>query len=72
MPLSVFLRDILILNDSSDMTAAMDPDALVSLQERQNVMKYALIMVSSVPMFLLYPFVQRYFIKGVMIGSVKG
>ena len=54
------------------MTAAMDPDALVSLQERQNVMKYALIMVSSVPMFLLYPFVQRYFIKGVMIGSVKG
>ena len=35
------------------------------------LIKYALIMVSSVPMFLLYPFVQRYFIKGVMIGSVK-
>lgn len=72
MPLSIFLRDILILNNNSDMAAMMDPDAIASFQERQNVMKYALIMVSSVPMFLLYPFVQRYFIKGVMIGSVKG
>ncbi len=72
MPLSIFLRDILILNNSTDMASMMDPDAIASLQERQHVMKYALIMVSSVPMFLLYPFVQRYFIKGVMIGSVKG
>ena len=49
----------------------MDPAAIVSLQERQNVMKYALIVVSSAPMFVLYPFVQKYFVKGVMIGSVK-
>lgn len=72
MPLSVFLRDLLILNDSTDITSSMDPDLLVSLQERQNVMKYSLIVVSCVPMFLLYPFVQKYFVKGVMIGSVKG
>ena len=72
MPLSVFLRDLLILNNTADMTAAMDPDALASLQERQNVMKYSLIVVSSIPMFLLYPFVQKYFVKGIMIGSVKG
>ena len=71
-PLSIFLRDILILNQSNDITSAMDPDALASLEERQNVMKYALIVVSSVPMYLLYPFVQKYFIKGIMIGSVKG
>ncbi len=71
-PLSIFLRDILILNDSNDITSTMDPDALASLEERQNVMKYALIVVSSVPMYILYPFVQKYFIKGIMIGSVKG
>lgn len=72
MPLSVFLRDLLILNDSADVTSSMDPDLMISLQERQNVMKYSLIVVSCVPMFLLYPFVQKYFVKGVMIGSVKG
>ena len=71
-PLSIFLRDILILNESNDITSAMDPDAMASLEERQNVMKYALIVVSSVPMYILYPFVQRYFIQGIMIGSVKG
>lgn len=71
-PLSIFLRAILILNESTDITETMDPDAIVSLEERRNVMKYALIVVSSVPMYVLYPFVQKYFIKGIMIGSVKG
>lgn len=71
-PLAIFLRDILILNESNDITSSMDPDALASLEERQNVMKYALIVISSVPMYILYPFIQKYFIKGIMIGSVKG
>ena len=35
-------------------------------------MRYALIMVSSLPMFELYPFVQKYFVKGIMVGAVKG
>ena len=71
-PLSIVLREILILNDTDDLTSNMDPDMLASLMERQNVMKYALIVISSVPMYILYPFVQKYFVKGVMIGSVKG
>ena len=71
-PLSIFLREILILNEADDITSSMDPDALASLEERKNVMKYALIVVSSVPMYILYPFVQKYFVKGIMIGSVKG
>jgi len=71
-PLSIFLREILILNEADDITSTMDPDALASLEERKNVMKYALIVVSSVPMYILYPFVQKYFVKGIMIGSVKG
>ena len=45
---------------------------MITMQERQRVMKYSLIVVSSVPMFILYPFVQKYFVQGIMIGSVKG
>jgi putative aldouronate transport system permease protein len=37
-----------------------------------NSMKYALIIVSTLPIMCLYPFIQRYFVKGVMIGSIKG
>ena len=72
MPLTVFLREILILNDSADMTSSMDVESMITMQERQRVMKYSLIVVSSVPMFILYPFVQKYYVQGIMIGSVKG
>lgn len=37
-----------------------------------NAMKYAIIFIASLPMLLIYPFIQKYFVKGVMIGSVKG
>ena len=50
----------------------MDINTLLALEERRNVMKYAVIVVSSLPVMLIYPFVQRYFVKGVMIGAVKG
>ena len=39
---------------------------------RRNSIKYAVIIVSSVPMLVLYPFLQKFFVKGVMIGAVKG
>lgn len=71
-PLQLILRDILVKNllNSNEFSKATD-----LMTERQNLadqLKYALIVVSSVPIILVYPFVQRYFIKGVMIGSVKG
>lgn len=69
-PLSLILREILILNDAS--IDQMDINTLLALEERRNVMKYAVIVVSSLPVMLIYPFVQRYFVKGVMIGAVKG
>ena len=47
-------------------------DLIERLEYTRDLVKYALIVVSSVPMMLLYPFVQKYFIRGVMIGSLKG
>jgi putative aldouronate transport system permease protein len=68
-PLQLVLRNVLILNESSvgtDATAAMERQQLADL------MKYSLIVVSTVPVMLIYPFVARYFTKGVMVGAVKG
>lgn len=72
-PLQIFLREILVLN-SMDLTQdmGMDPELIVQLQARKNVMKYALIVVSSLPVMLLYPFIQKHFVKGIMIGALKG
>lgn len=69
-PLSLFLREILILNTTD--IDQMDISTLMALEERRNVMKYAVIVVSSLPVMIIYPFVQRFFVKGVMIGAVKG
>lgn len=70
-PLQVVLRNILILN-SVDIGQVADLRNMASRQGMINLLKYAVIVVSSAPLLLLYPFVQRYFVKGVMIGSVKG
>ena len=55
--------------------AALDPYLIANAAARANLvvtMKYALVLVASLPMLILYPFIQKYFVKGVMIGSVKG
>jgi multiple sugar transport system permease protein/putative aldouronate transport system permease protein len=69
-PLSLFLREILILNEQD--IDRLDVNTLLELEERRNIMKYAVIVVSSLPVMIIYPFVQRFFVKGVMIGAVKG
>lgn len=77
-PLALVLRRILILNESvvsDDLLANMDVRILEDLTQKANmavVMKYALVLISSLPLLIAYPFVQKYFVKGVMIGSVKG
>ena len=69
-PLQIFLRQILVQsNMSADM---LDPEAMAQMQTLQQILKYAIIVVSTAPMVLFYPFVQKYFEKGVMIGSLKG
>ena len=47
-------------------------EAMVARVQMAQTMKYSLIVVASVPMLIIYPFVQKFFVKGVMIGSVKG
>ena len=69
-PLALILREILVL-DSANMDQ-LDINTLMALEERRNVMKYAVIVVSSVPVMVIYPFVQKFFVKGMMLGSVKG
>lgn len=70
-PLQITLRSILMLGQMS-VTSIDDPEALQSMQALSTLLKYAVIVVASAPMMAIYPFVQRFFIKGVMIGSIKG
>ena len=70
-PLQIFLRDILVMNEV-DASLFVDPKQMQAMQDLRELLKYALIIVSSVPVLLLYPFVQRYFVRGVMLGSIKG
>ena len=72
-PLQLFLRRILILQQSSaDMMASGGDDLAAEQQYIAALIKYAVIVVSSLPLMIIYPFLQKYFEKGVMIGSVKG
>ncbi|MBP1996609.1 carbohydrate ABC transporter permease [Paenibacillus eucommiae] len=69
-PLQIILRRILVKNQASELlrnvTSAQD------MVQYAELIKYGLIIVASLPMLVLYPFLQKYFVKGMMIGSVKG
>jgi putative aldouronate transport system permease protein len=71
-PLQIILRQILIMNQTVDM---LTTDEMIDIAYRQRLamtMKFSLVVIASVPMLIFYPFVQRYFIKGLMIGAIKG
>ncbi|WP_045517106.1 carbohydrate ABC transporter permease [Neobacillus niacini] len=70
-PLQLILRDILVQN-SVDPSMMGDATQLANKIGLQQLLKYSLIVVSSLPVLIAYPFVQRFFVKGVMIGSLKG
>ena len=70
-PLQLYLRRVLVLS-SSQTLLDMASDEMARQALRAEVIKYAVVVLASLPMLALYPFVQRFFIKGVMIGSVKG
>ena len=68
-PLQLVLREILINAQTSDMTF---DDAFAKRFAASQVVKYATIVVATVPILCLYPFLQKYFVKGIMVGAVKG
>ncbi len=69
-PLQMVLREILVLNTSD--TISTGADLVDNLQLYKTLVKYCAITVSTAPILCVYPFVQKYFVTGVMIGSVKG
>ena len=70
-PLQLILRNILILN-SIDPTMIKDVRELAERQGLKELLKYSLIVVASAPVLILYLFVQKHFVKGLLIGSLKG
>ncbi len=67
-PLALVLREILILNSTESMTAGMSSFDQASVGE---AVKYATIIITTLPILFLYPFLQRYFVKGIMVGALK-
>ena len=74
LPLANVLRELLVQSQSLSMenNVTLDSTTQALMEKRAEVMRYSLIIVSSLPVMCLYPFVQKYFVKGVMIGAVKG
>lgn len=68
MPLQIIIRDIVIQNQTDNMMM----DLTTSQDQVSESIKYAVIMIATLPMMILYPFIQKFFVKGAMIGAVKG
>ena len=81
-PLQLYLRRLLILMQNAAQaansegggggTTAADAEAALQMALSADQMKYTMIVVSTLPMLIVYPFLQKYFVKGVMVGSLKG
>ena len=75
-PLQLRLRQILIMNETQSLDVLTMTQEDIEMMQHQSFLmyttKYAIIFIASLPMLILYPFVQKYFVKGVMIGSLKG
>jgi putative aldouronate transport system permease protein len=73
-PLQLILREILVQNQMNDtmLMTGDDMEAMAKQARIADIIKYAVMIVSSLPIIVIYPFMQRFFMKGVLIGSVKG
>jgi multiple sugar transport system permease protein/putative aldouronate transport system permease protein len=72
-PLQLVLREVLVQNQiDPGMLAGIDPQQLALRQQLRELLKYSLIVVATGPLLMIYPFVQKHFVRGIMLGSVKG
>lgn len=72
LPLQNILREILLVANMNTADTGTDPLAAQRLAQMSSVIKYSAIVISTVPIICVYPFIQKYFVQGVMIGSIKG
>ncbi|PFG14411.1 MULTISPECIES: carbohydrate ABC transporter permease [Bacillales] len=70
-PLQLILRSILIQNEASASMVG-DVESFAAQQRIADLIKYGVIIVAAIPLLVLYPFIQKYFVKGALIGSIKG
>lgn len=69
-PLQLYLRQLLLM--STDIQSILDADVTADVLSMSQTARYAVIVLSALPIMCLYPFLQKYFVQGVMIGSIKG
>lgn len=71
-PLQLVLRALTASLNVDSIQGSLDSQTISEMQKAQQSVRYAVVIASAVPVFLIYPFVQKHFVKGVMVGSVKG
>ena len=69
-PLQMFLREVLITNQSTSVAKDVTMQSAEAFD--RELIKYCMVIISTVPILCIYPFLQRYFVKGVMVGAIKG
>ena len=70
-PLQLVLREVLVLDNAQMTSMNLSPELIQKFEDMKFLLRYSVIIIASIPMLILYPFAQKYFIQGVMIGSVK-
>ena len=71
LPLQSVLRDILVVGNIDMSTGGLEMEAIIAKLKRAQTLKYSVIVVSTLPLMLVYPFIQKHFVKGIMLGAVK-
>lgn len=70
-PLQLVLREILVNNNVDTNSMTLSAEQLKHFEDMKTLLKYSIIVISSIPVLILYPFIQKYFVQGVMVGAIK-
>ncbi|AZN39726.1 carbohydrate ABC transporter permease [Paenibacillus albus] len=70
-PLQLVLREILVVNNVDTSSMSLSAEQLKHFEDMKTLLKYSVIVISSIPVLILYPFIQKYFVQGVMVGAIK-